>query len=203
MDFDLFLTSPRWDILEIISKRPSSPIEIAEQLNTTVSYVSQQLKLLDAAGLITKEKTGAAEKGKPRSIFGLSNEFLYLSILTTGFSQKKLLNITQYHKVLLKIWFYCDPSLHHSFGKLFFKLDESINEVSSIYLETSFSPKLIVVTDSKKLKGIIDSFSSKISPRVAYSFLSKNQFDKLGKDNLVLLYDSDIQRSERRYDVEK
>jgi hypothetical protein len=198
MDFDIFLTSPRWDILEIISKNPSSPIELAEKLNTTVSYVSQQLKLLDAAGLLIKKKTGAAEKGKPRTLFALSNEYLYFSVLTKGFSQKKLVNISEHHKILLKIWFYCEPILHYPFEKLFWKLDESIHEVSSIYLETSFSPKLIVVSDSKKLKATIDAFLSRSSLKVNYSLVSQTQFEKLDKKNLVILHNSENHIAERR-----
>ena len=55
MELDSFLASPRWDILRIISENPYSPIEIAERTKTTVSFVSQQLKLLEAAGLVKKE----------------------------------------------------------------------------------------------------------------------------------------------------
>jgi len=58
METDYLLSSARWDILKIISEKPSSPIQIAEKLNTTVSHVSQQLRLLEAAGLVTKKKTG-------------------------------------------------------------------------------------------------------------------------------------------------
>ena len=69
MELDSFLASPRWEILKIISERPSSPIEIGEKTKTTVSFVSQQLKLLEAAQIVSKEKTGAFEKGKPRNLF--------------------------------------------------------------------------------------------------------------------------------------
>ena len=63
MELDSFLASPRWEILKIISEKPSSPIEIAKKTKTTVSFISQQLKLLEAARIVSKEKTGAFEKG--------------------------------------------------------------------------------------------------------------------------------------------
>jgi DNA-binding MarR family transcriptional regulator len=69
MDIDSFFTSPRWKVLEILAKTPSSPMEISKQLNTSIAYISQQLKLLEAAGLVTKVRTRATERGKPRTLF--------------------------------------------------------------------------------------------------------------------------------------
>ena len=76
MELDSFLASPRWEILSLISERPSSPIELAEKTKTTVSFVSQQLKLLEAAQIVKKTKTGAFEKGKPRNLFSISQDFV-------------------------------------------------------------------------------------------------------------------------------
>jgi predicted transcriptional regulator len=190
MDFDLFLTSPRWEILKIIAEKPSSPVEIAEKLKTTVSYVSQQLKLLDAANLLTKEKTGAAEKGKPRTIFGLSNELLYVTALTKNFSGKKLLYVSDYHRTILKIWFSLDSSLHYITEKLFWKLEEDINEIDAIFIENSSSmPKIIIISDSKKIKAKVDSFIKNLDNKVELIFLSKIQLKKFSIDSLIPLYD--------------
>lgn len=88
MELDSFLASPRWEILKIISEKPSSPIEIAKKTKTTVSFISQQLKLLEAARIVSKEKTGAFEKGKPRNLFSISKDVVYLTMLTKGFGEK-------------------------------------------------------------------------------------------------------------------
>ncbi len=190
MDFDLFLTSPRWEILQIIAEKPSSPIEIAEKLKTTVSYVSQQLKLLDAANLLVKEKTGAAEKGKPRTLFGLSNELLYITALTRKFSEKKLLYISEHHKSILKIWLHIDSSLHYYTEKLFWKLEENISEIEAIFIETTnFTPKMLIVSESKKLRTSIESFSKVLDNKIEHVFILKNQLKKFSFDALVPLYD--------------
>jgi DNA-binding transcriptional regulator GbsR (MarR family) len=102
MELDSFLASPRWEILSLISERPSSPIELAEKTKTTVSFVSQQLKLLEAAQIVIKTKTGAFEKGKPRNLFSISKDFLYLIILTNGFSEKKQIDLDYYKKSILQ-----------------------------------------------------------------------------------------------------
>lgn len=190
MDFDLFLTSPRWEILQIIAEKPSSPIEIAEKLKTTVSYVSQQLKLLDAANLLVKEKTGAAEKGKPRTLFRLSSELLYITALTKKFSEKKLLYISDYHKSILKIWLHIDSSLHYYAEKLFWKLEENIPEIEAIFIENSnFIPKMLIVSDSKKLKAYIGTFSKALDNKIEPVFILKNQLKKFSFDSLIPLHD--------------
>ncbi len=79
-------------------------MEIAERLQTTTSFVSQQLKLLEAAGLVKKEKTGAFEKGKPRSLFSISEESLYIIPLARNTPDKTLLKLTAEHKAIVNIW---------------------------------------------------------------------------------------------------
>ncbi len=105
MDLDSFLALPRWEILQIIAERPSSPIEISELIGTTISYVSQQLKLLEAKGLIKKRKTGAFEKGKPRNVFSITEEFAHITFLSNNFAKKKKLKLNFKRKAIMRLWF--------------------------------------------------------------------------------------------------
>ncbi|MCF7910311.1 winged helix-turn-helix domain-containing protein [Candidatus Pacearchaeota archaeon] len=193
MRFDSFLSSPRWEILELISKKPLSPIELAEKLNTTVSYVSQQLKLLDAAGIVKKEKTGASEKGKPRALFRLSDEILYLTILTHNFSAKKSVNLTNHHKAILSIWMIEDSSLHFFFEKLFWKLHENLKEIQGIFLERTSTPRLLILSDSKTLKSKIESYVGDFEKKINYSFVTETQINKLklAKEDIFSLYEKE------------
>jgi predicted transcriptional regulator len=190
MDFDIFLTSPRWEILKIIAEKPSSPVEISEKLKTTVSYVSQQLKLLDAANLLTKEKTGAFEKGKPRTLFGLSNELFYLTLLGKEVSIKKLVRLTEYHKSILKIWLLNDVSYHYPIEKIYWRLEESLEELEGIYIDNSNSiPKLIVISESKKLKQKIDDFTKTLKIKIDCNFLQRSGLKKFSSKDLIVLND--------------
>ena len=193
MDLDSFFTSPRWKILEILAKKPSSPLEISSQLNTSIAYISQQLKLLEAAGLITKEKTGIAEKGKPRTLFSLSNELLYMMLLTKNLTVKKLIHLTDYHKVILRIWLLEDLSLHYYIEKLYWKIEEELSEVKAIFFDNSSGkPKIIIFSNSKQLKQKIDSFFKEVKGRLEYSFFSENEIKKFSIDKLVPIYDSNL-----------
>jgi predicted transcriptional regulator len=190
MDFDLFLTPPRWEILQIIAEKPSSPVEISEKLNTTVSYVSQQLKLLDAANLLIKEKTGAAEKGKPRTLFSLSNELVYITALTKKFSNKKLITLTDYHKNILKIWLNTESNLHYYIEKLFWKLEDDLSELDGLFIDiSSLKSKIIILSESKKILTKKDSLIEKFEKELEIIFLTKNQIKKLSPNSLISLYD--------------
>jgi predicted transcriptional regulator len=171
MNFDSFLSSPRWEILQIIAKSPSSPTEIAGKLGTTIAYVSQQLKLLDAAGLIFKTKTGASEKGKPRSVFETEKDLIYIAALTKNFSEKKLISSQDYHQDILKIWLLEDSSFHPYFEKLYWELEGNKKEIEFLFLDIK-SPRFIVVTDSKTLKSKIENFISKLDKKLGCSFVS-------------------------------
>ena len=190
MDFESFLTYPRWEILKIIAEKPTSPVEISEILGTTVSYASQQLKLLDAAGLIIKEKTGASLKGKPRTLFRLSNELFYVSVLTKGFSEKRLIYLDSYHRVIVKIWLIEDETLHYPLMKLFWNVEENLKDINGIFFDIK-KEKIIIVTDSKKVKINAEKCIKNFDKKLSLSFATENNFNKIPLENLFSLYEKD------------
>lgn len=192
MNFDSFLGEKRWEILEIVAKNPSSPIEIAEKLGTTVSYISQQLKLLEAARIIYKTKTGSAEKGKPRSLYAISEEFVYVISLTKGFSNKKLIYLSPYHKIILAVWTLEDASLHNSMQNLIFKLIESNLDFDSLFLDRENS-KLIIVSNSKEIKSKVDSFVKILERKVDYSIIGSC----VASENTLFLTGRELKRGEK------
>lgn len=102
MEVETLLTGTKWEIIQKISSKPASPLELAKELNTTVANISQQLRLLHTAGLIKKEKTRTAMPGKPRVLFSLSDDFAFVSVFSEGFAKKKMIKITKQQKEVLK-----------------------------------------------------------------------------------------------------
>lgn len=187
MELDTFFSLPRWKILEIIAKRPSSPLEISKELNTSVSYVSQQLKLLETAGLLTKRKTGVVEKGKPRMIFSLVDDFAYLSVLASEISAKKLLKLTDHHKLLLRIWLLSNSNVHYYIEKLYWTIEEDLGEIRGIFFEDSPHPRILVLGDGKRIRQKIDSFSKNFGDKISCSIVSWESLKKM--KNLYKIYD--------------
>ena len=104
MDVETLLTGIKWEIIEIISKKPSSPTELAEKINTTVANVSQQLRLLQTAGLTKRKRISQLKPGKPRTQFSLADDYAIIITVASNFTKKKLIKLTSDQKTTLKKW---------------------------------------------------------------------------------------------------
>lgn len=104
MELETLLTGSKWEIIELLAKEKLSPIELAKRLSTTVANISMQLRLLQTAGLVKKEKTGSAGAGKPRTLFSLSDDYGFIIVFSKDFAKKKLLRLTKEQKEQLKRW---------------------------------------------------------------------------------------------------
>jgi len=102
MDVETLLTGTKWEIIELLSKEKLSPSELGKELNTTIANISQQLRLLQTAGLIKKEKTGYGKPGKPRVLFSLSDDYALILVFSKGFAEKKLVRVSNKQKEMLK-----------------------------------------------------------------------------------------------------
>ena len=214
MDFELFFSSPRWKILEILAEKPSSPLEISQKLGTTLSYVSQQLRFLEAANLVVKERTRFVEKGKPRTVFSLSKEILHITALIKDTPSKKTISLTDYHKIILRIWLMEDPELHYYVEKLYWKIEDDIREVKCMFVDTSSKkPEIGFVCDfpvSKRLKSKIEGFLKEAGKFLSCRFVSEADIGKIVSDseklhNIHPIYDPNLLlvRKEVKGGVEK
>ena len=102
MDIETLLTGTKWEIIELLSKEAISPMDLATKTNTTIANISQQLRLLQTAGLITKKRTGFGRPGKPRMLFSLAEDYALITIMSKGLAKKKLVRINQKQKEVLK-----------------------------------------------------------------------------------------------------
>ena len=191
MELDSFLASPRWDIIQIITKNPSSPMEIAEQIGTTISFVSQQLKLLEAAGIVKKERTGAVEKGKPRTLFSIARERAYIVPLAKNLPEKKLLDITKEHKIILSIWGIEDKKIHSHLQKFFWKIEPFLEDINAIFVYLKdLLPKIYIVSKGSSLTHKINETLKSSGEKANFQVVSSaSPVSKLETDNLVAIYD--------------
>ena len=104
MDVETLLTGIKWEIIEIISKQPSSPSDLAKRLNTTIANISQQLRLLQTAGLVKRKKISQLKPGKPRTQFSLADDYCVIISISPDFAKKKLIKIKPDQKKVIKKW---------------------------------------------------------------------------------------------------
>jgi len=103
VEIETLLTGSRWQMLEHIASRPCSPNELATLTSTTVANVSSQLRLLEAAGIVFKTRTGAADAGKPRIHYRLRPNHVFISRLSSRQVSKRLLRLTTTDSLLLAV----------------------------------------------------------------------------------------------------
>ena len=136
----------KWNILTCLSQGKYSPIQLAEKLNTTMANISQQLRLLEAVNLVKKEKIKNRDKGKPRSLFSLTQDCAYIIPTMQNFAGKKLLKSTEHHKIILKIWFLENSELHTPIEKIYWMIEPCLSKIKAIVAKQS-TQELILICD--------------------------------------------------------
>jgi len=101
-------TNNKWALLQLIAEEPQTPSALALKTHTSISNVVQQLKLLEAYNIVTHERAPLQEpeqktttsiksriknSGKPKNIYTLTTQTIYMTILRKGFAQKKTIKL--------------------------------------------------------------------------------------------------------------
>lgn len=161
MNFGELVSASRWQILEQIALSPASPIQLAEKIGTSVAYVSQQLKLLEAANIVIKNRTGFADKGKPRNVYAIARDVVTFSALMNGAPVQASIYPTAHQKIIIRIWLFADESLRQPLEKIYRALEDSISEIDGMYVKAGAKPVLYVVSNSPGIQTIIRGLNKK------------------------------------------
>jgi hypothetical protein len=159
MDLETLFTEQKWNILKSLSEGKFSPLQLANKSNTTIANISQQLRLLEARDLVQKEKIPNRERGKPRTLFSLNENYAYIISVTAGFAGKRLLILNPFDKILLRILHVHDVQLHYFLVKALWKIDDYLNQIDLILF---FSDKDVVeiFLSGEKAKDIAKRINS-------------------------------------------
>jgi hypothetical protein len=104
---------------------------------------------------------GNRDRGKPRSLFSLSNDYAYLISVTNDFTSKKLLPLTDYHKTILKIWSIQNNTIHPHIAELYRAVLPSISEFDCVFLtETEDDVKMDFVYSSREAAKLVAHLQS-------------------------------------------
>ncbi len=150
----------KWIILKEIADMPQSPSDLAIRLNTSLSNITQQLKLLEAYNLIRKEKSEKKQAGKPKTIYHINMEVAYATILMNGKAERKIFHIDDNNRMFFNIVFSLNPEDLIYVLKFKFKYDEVLKKCKAIgFLKSSKeSIELFLITDH--LEEIRSKFSN-------------------------------------------
>ncbi|MGV8171199.1 MAG: winged helix-turn-helix domain-containing protein [Candidatus Woesearchaeota archaeon] len=178
---EIFLSN-KWTILKAIAEVPQSPTDLALGTNTSLSNILQQLKLLEAYGIVRKEKSEEKNLGKPRTIYYLNEELAYAMILKNGKAERKLFLIDNNNDMFFNILFSVGQEDLMFMLKFSFKYEEVLKKCKSIgFLKSSKdSIELFLITDyleeirSKFSNIFIDDYRGKAKKIINWSH---NEFE--------------------------
>jgi DNA-binding transcriptional ArsR family regulator len=132
MEHETLFTATKWDILKILETGAKSPIEIAKGLNSSMANVSQQLRLLEMAGLVTSKRVSNRDKDKPRLLYSLAGNLSYMISTSDNFVDKKIIPLSEHNKIILHIWFLDDPQLRYALEKAFWQIEPQFASLNTL-----------------------------------------------------------------------
>jgi len=152
MEIETLFTISKWEILTHLAAGKYSPLELSRKINTSMANVSQQLRLLEFAGLVRKEKLSQREAGKPRTLYFRAKDVSHLVLLANRVAEKRLLTLTEHHKAIIRIWMIEDTSAHYFVERFYRKIEHLLDQLKAILIDSS-RPDIIayLIADSKDL----------------------------------------------------
>jgi len=153
------LANNKWTILREIAQGPVSPTDLAAKTSTSLSNITQQLKLLEAHKIVGKKKSEEKSAGKPRTIYHINNEMVYSILLMDGKAERRVFKIDNTNKMFFNIIFGMNTEDILLMLKFCFKYEDVLKKCKAIgYLKsTRDSIELFLITD------YLDEIRSKFS----------------------------------------
>ncbi len=86
MTFDQLLSGSRWEILKELARQPQSTTELAKTLHTSAAHISQQLKQLELAGVVQRNRT---KKQRVHYTYSIAREMYSVTHVSSYRAEKK------------------------------------------------------------------------------------------------------------------
>lgn len=136
MERETLFTASKWDILKRLECGPASPLGLSKDCGTSIANVSQQLRLLEMAGLVVSERISNRDRGKPRILYRLAGNLSYMIATADSFVEKRVVPLSTYNKIIMRIWFYDRKELHYVLEKAFWKIEEHLDAIDLLGIDT-------------------------------------------------------------------
>ena len=145
------LNETQQNILFSLSRRDMSPKQISDEINKTISYVSQQLKLLRLANYVKKKDVdqgkGSRKTEDIRNLYSLKKERVQLQKISTTKSFRKELDNTEELEYILNAYSTDIPN-PGVLIKLYFVREDLLDIAENMYyLEYSDDIDLLAITE--------------------------------------------------------
>ncbi|GIU69990.1 MAG: hypothetical protein KatS3mg002_1226 [Candidatus Woesearchaeota archaeon] len=161
MEQETLYTSSKWSILKALELGSKSPLDLAREANTSLANVSQQLRLLELAGIVKSERIPNRDKGQPRIVYSLAGNNSYILVTAPEFVEKKNLILQTYQMEIMKIWFCDDVSLQYYFEKFYWENEEKFSKLKILAFDYTDSQNIKVLVNEDLEDTLSDKKSKK------------------------------------------
>lgn len=208
-----FLTPSRFRILQEIVRSPTSVSEIARRIKMSSPYILNQVTLLEAKGIISKQEINSQNgPGKPKKIFQLTEPIINLTVLHNGFAKQFSIDkpsplLSKYFQLISFI----NKNKQTEFSTYYWSLLKEFDKVLAIGHIDTQEDKLELIAISK-LEDL-DKLRKNISNKIISNLSGKNvtfvcwvhTFDefKRGCEQKDFYYDNLKKRVIPMYDPDK
>lgn len=196
MDLETLFVESRWNALKHLCEHDYSPLELADKLNTSISNISQQLRFLEMAGLVQKSRIQNRDKGKPRALFSLVGNYLYLVAVTKTIASKKLIFLSEHQQMILNIWLLENKELHYYLEKFYWKLEDQFRDLRAIAFDLlNKNLRALVIVESlegREKKGVVKIAKGDATKEIDYTLFTEEEFThrlQSSSDDIYALYD--------------
>ena len=190
MELEGLFTATKWEILKEISIESQSPLQLAAKLNTSIANVSQQLRLLEAAGIVQKTRLRQRDKGKPRVLFSLTRDSCYLVGFMRGFAAKKLLPLNTHKKFILRTWLLVNEELHEELLSFSLHLKDHFDAVRAVVLDDS--RLFVLIRKGSKAAASLKKLSSDLKKLTLQVKEGADPASLPDLQQLIVLHDPDL-----------
>jgi len=135
MDQETLYTASKWEILKMLERGSRSPLEIAQRSGLSIANVSQQLRLLEMASLVTSQRISNRDKGQPRVLYSLAGNNCYVISTADSFVEKRRLDFSESNQIVMKIWFLEQAELRSLCEKAFWKVEDHLPDIRAIMVD--------------------------------------------------------------------
>jgi predicted transcriptional regulator len=136
MDQEILFTGSKWDIIAHLSNAPKSPLELAKLAKTSIANVSQQLRLLEMAGMVKSIRVPNRDKGQPRIVYSLVKDTAFIITTTRTYAGKKLIDIDHRDLAILRIFSASEGETRHAFERAFWTVEPDLEKIQAILVDT-------------------------------------------------------------------
>jgi len=150
MEIESLFGGTRWEMIQLLSKGPMSPNELASSLGTSAANVSQQLRLVELGSIVKSERARMA--GKARVEYTIASDVAYLIFASNGHAEKKMLEEDLYHTYMVRS-FLADRRFHERLGKAYWKIAPHADLIAAVGFDAQKQELIILGSGLPRIEG--------------------------------------------------